>query len=163
MRPCAFADSSGPRSGGRRLTPESTKRAAARFPRLLVVWGPAVAWAAVLFLLSELRGVPLNATFATNDKLIHVAMYAVMGSALGWAWFASRRNGRAARHGVAIGLGLLYGGVDEIHQYFVPGRMPSVADWIADAVGVLLGYLVALAVLNVWAGRQARATVGRAQ
>lgn len=127
---------------------------------MLVVWGPAAAWAAVLFLLSELRGVSLNATLAPNDKLIHVAMYAVMGAALGWARVTSRQERRTVPHWLAVGFGLVYGGVDEFHQAFVPGRTPSVADWVADAVGVALGYLFALTILSFWAARRGRIAEG---
>jgi len=40
--------------------------------------------------------------------------------------------------------GALYGITDEWHQMYVPGRTPDLADWIADVVGVLLGYGVTL-------------------
>ncbi len=133
------------------------KRADSRFPRWLIVWGPAVAWAAVLFLLSELRGVPLNAALPTNDKLVHVALYTILGMTLRWAWFASRSErwpGLSIPHVVAIGVGLAYGAIDEVHQYFVPRRMPSVADWVADVVGVFVGYAVASLLLRALGRRQ---------
>ncbi|MFT5435164.1 MAG: VanZ family protein [Myxococcota bacterium] len=149
-------DSTGPRSGGRRLTPESTKRANTRLPRWLIVWGPAAGWAAVLFLLSELRGVPLNLAFATNDKLVHVALYGVLGSTLGWAVFVSRSvrwPGRSVPLVLAVAVGLLYGTLDEIHQAFVPNRMPSGVDWVANAVGVLVGCTVTAWLLTTMSNR----------
>ena len=39
-------------------------------------------------------------------------------------------------------VGLLYGAIDEWHQAFVPHRIPSMGDWLADAAGVVVGYLV---------------------
>jgi VanZ family protein len=33
----------------------------------------------------------------------------------------------------------VYGIVDEIHQYFVPGRDCSPWDWVADALGAAAG------------------------
>ena len=36
---------------------------------------------------------------------------------------------------------LAYGASDEWHQSFVPGRSVDVADWIADAIGVVVGVL----------------------
>ena len=36
-------------------------------------------------------------------------------------------------------LAAAYGITDEVHQYFVPGRMGIWQDWVADAVGALLG------------------------
>ena len=37
-------------------------------------------------------------------------------------------------------MGALYGGSDEWHQSFVPGRSPTLGDWVADVAGVVLGY-----------------------
>jgi len=143
-------------SGGRRLTPESTSRGHPRYPRWLVVWGPAAGWAVVLFLLSELQGVPLRPWVALNDKAVHLALYSVLGGLLGWATFASRRPrwpGNGIPPFVAICVGWLYGLSDELHQAFVPGRTPSVGDWLADAVGVVVGYVVARYLLTAVADR----------
>jgi VanZ family protein len=35
----------------------------------------------------------------------------------------------------------LYGASDEWHQSFVPGRYPAVSDWLADAAGIVIGYM----------------------
>ena len=39
-------------------------------------------------------------------------------------------------------IGLVYAATDEIHQSFVPGRSPDAADWVADALGVVVGSFV---------------------
>ena len=50
---------------------------------------------------------------------------------------------------------LLVGGMDELHQMFLPGRSASWADLAADAAGGLLG-AAALALLHrLWGGRPA--------
>jgi VanZ family protein len=36
----------------------------------------------------------------------------------------------------AVVLTLVYAALDEWHQSQVPGRFPSVVDWVADAIGV---------------------------
>jgi len=33
---------------------------------------------------------------------------------------------------------IIFGGTDEIHQLFVPGRFGSVSDWIADILGIVV-------------------------
>ena len=48
---------------------------------------------------------------------------------------------------VVIALSVLYGGSDEIHQSFIPGRMMSVSDFLFDTFGsittvVIMGYLL---------------------
>lgn len=106
-------------------------------------WGPAAIWAAVLFLLSEIRGVPMWVGFSSNDKLVHGVLYSVMGLLLGWGWHAS---GRRHNHLIVLLFGLIYAAVDEFHQIFVPYRIPSFADWVADLVGLVVGYSLAVIV-----------------
>ena len=43
-------------------------------------------------------------------------------------------------------ISLIYAGLDELHQYFVPGRSCSLGDFWIDSTGILLGFLVVLAV-----------------
>lgn len=102
-----------------------------------MAWGPAAVWAAVLFFLSALPEVPPAVGFQVNDKVLHLSFYGVLGSAL--AWGAHRSLARVS-HRIPIAAGILYGVTDEIHQMFVPGRTPSIADLAADAVGVVVGY-----------------------
>lgn len=40
----------------------------------------------------------------------------------------------------------LYGASDELHQHFVPGRWPTLEDWVAD----MLGVAIAVVLLLVW-------------
>lgn len=64
------------------------------------------------------------------DKLVHTAVYGLLGWLLGmglnrpvWAW------------GVAIAFGIS----DEFHQRFTPGRFFDLGDWLADSVGSAVG------------------------
>ncbi len=116
--------------------------------RHLVAWGPAVLWAAVLFALSELREIPepLRPLAALDDKLIHVLLYSTLGAALAWGRW---RGPIRPPHALLLAVGYLYGALDEWHQGFVPGRTPSVGDWVADVIGVTLGYAVVLGLLSL--------------
>ena len=107
--------------------------------RLAFAWGPAAVWAAVLFLLSSLTPSDDLARFAfpMSDKVAHLMLYSVLGGTLAWG---RHRSGWAWPHVFFILLGALYGASDEWHQSFVPGRMVSVGDWVADTLGVLVGY-----------------------
>jgi VanZ family protein len=96
----------------------------------LLPWLPAAGWAALLFYLSSLSGIS-GPAIPHVDKVAHFGVYLVLGASLA---YAVDRTGWPLW--VAVVLGLLYGASDEFHQYFVPGRTPSVADWIADALGV---------------------------
>lgn len=102
----------------------------------LAAWIPAVAWAALLFLLSSRPSLPAP-DVPHLDKAAHFAAYAVMGLLLAFATDRSRWP-----LWIAVALGAAYGAADEVHQMFVPGRSPSVLDWVADAAGTLAAVLL---------------------
>lgn len=77
-----------------------------------------------------------------SDKLIHLICFAGLGFCWCWCWWFPltgwlERPWRQLLYVTAIVAA--YGVVDEIHQYFVPGRHASALDWLADAVGGMLG------------------------
>lgn len=83
----------------------------------------------------------------------HVVAYAALGSALLLA--GPRPTARVG--GWWLGSWLLataYGGVDEWHQSWVPGRTASLGDVLSDAVGAALGVALVRAAW-AWDGRQA--------
>jgi VanZ family protein len=98
-------------------------------------WAPAVVWAAVLFLFSSRPTLPTDLGGGL-DKVAHFGAYAVLGLLLAQGALTSR-----LAWGWPVLLGLAYAASDEIHQHFVPGRSPDVADWAADALGVAAGCL----------------------
>jgi VanZ family protein len=104
--------------------------------RRLVAWLPALAWATLIFLLSSRPALPAP-DLVGLDKLAHFAVYAVLGVLLSHAGLRT-----AVPSGWLIALGVLYGASDEWHQFFVPGRTPEFADWVADACGVVAGVLL---------------------
>ncbi len=105
----------------------------------LIAWGPAAAWAGVLFFLSAIPGQPRPPfLFDGEDTVAHVGLYAVLGALL--ARGAGRRAADQPRPFVLWAVGFLFGASDEWHQAFVPGRDVSLGDLAADAVGVALGY-----------------------
>lgn len=85
-----------------------------------------------------------------GDKLGHFAAFAVLGGA--WSWALAPLPWAPARHAfTAVAVAAGWGGLDELHQAFVPGRFPSFADAAADAAGA------ACAVAGwVWARARAR-------
>lgn len=101
---------------------------------------PALLWAAAIFAASSTPHVHLpNLPLLGWDKFVHAAVFFV----LSWLVHRSLRNQTrfpaAMRHHLAatVLLVALYGGLDEIHQIFVPGRMAGLDDLAADAVGAL--------------------------
>jgi VanZ family protein len=73
-------------------------------------------------------------SFSGADKLAHAVMY----GAAAYSWRATFvTTARTATWWVLAALAAL-GAVDEVHQRWVPGRMPDVRDWLADVAGVVL-------------------------
>ena len=115
-------------------------------------WGPAVAWAAVLFTLSSMSRLPAGPD-AFSDKHAHLTAYAILSALIVWGLTdgaPARTTWRIAA--AAVVLATLYGVTDEWHQSFVPGREVSAADLKADAIGAL----VAAGALRAWAIIRAR-------
>ena len=106
--------------------------------RLAGLWGPVVAYMALIFLLSAQAKPPLPRQL--SDKQGHSIGY------MGLAVMVERAlaGGLMARTGLptaaaAWAIASAYGATDEWHQSFVPGRSADVLDWYADAAGALLG------------------------
>jgi VanZ family protein len=101
-------------------------------PRLVSLWLPVVAWAAVIFVFSSIPS--LSSGLGTWDtvlrKAAHMIEYAVLGVLL-WRALGAEFTAFLAAVGYAV--------TDEIHQTFVRGRHGSPVDVAIDAVGVLVG------------------------
>ncbi len=101
-------------------------------------WIPVAFYMAFIFFLSHTSSfgnkTPVNADF------FHPIEYAFLGILLCWAWRRVLLRGdfpSFASRVVLAGTG--YGMLDEIHQYFVPGRNSSLSDLFLDFAGVCLG------------------------
>ncbi|SHN86420.1 hypothetical protein SAMN05660350_03939 [Geodermatophilus obscurus] len=78
------------------------------------------------------------------DKLVHLLLFAALAASGRWA---------GVRAGVLAGILVVYAAVSEVVQgVSALERSASVADWVADVVGVLAGLLA-----WAWAGRRTRA------
>lgn len=71
-------------------------------------------------------------------KLAHFSIYAVVGfSVMGFMCTFNIRN--MLKVIISFGVGVTYAISDEIHQYFIPDRGPSIIDVGIDSMGVLTG------------------------
>lgn len=120
-------------------------------------WIPAVIWSLVVYTLSAQTALPNPRSFGITDKIAHFIIFTVLGLALAYGRY---RSPRRPPHWLIVAAGLLYGVLDEVHQAFVPNRHPDVADFIADASGVLVGYGVVVLVVGV-VGAVSRARAAR--
>jgi VanZ family protein len=114
--------------------------------RRIVAWLPALLWALLIFVLSSIPGHDFpSVSVPQADKMVHTLIYAVLGAL---AFRGARSSGltRAplATAAIAVGLTILYGISDELHQSFTPNRTPDWHDVAADALGGSLGALTML-------------------
>lgn len=107
----------------------------------------AVLWGLLLFTLTSWPkppSVPILSAIPNFDKVVHFGLYAVEAFFLYQAIRQSRRPGFSLARVLAItGVMALWGAVDEIHQYWIPGRSTEVADATADTAGGAMGALAA--------------------
>ena len=112
----------------------------ASWSRQLLAWSAVVSYCGLIYYLSNQPNPRLPQVIPSSDKLLHVAAYVV----LGWLWTVALREtwvgctSRAALLSALI-FTLGYGLSDEWHQSFVPGRLSSAADVVADMIGGGLG------------------------
>ena len=121
----------------------------ATFAALAVAWAGAIFWVS-----SQPSPFPfLPGELFSHDKLLHAGAYALLA---GLAAGALARLGPVRAAVAAALLAAAYGGTDEWHQSFVPGRDSDAADLAADAAGALAGAGAGLLFLR---GRGARASI----
>jgi VanZ family protein len=108
---------------------------------------------ALIFLLSAQSDLP--SVEQVSDKTAHVAAYFVFGLLCLRATHGGIGPLRTGPTLAALALALAYGALDEWHQSWVPGRSPSVLDWVADGVGIGL----ACGAMALW-GRLGRSRRG---
>ena len=104
----------------------------------VTLWGPVIAYMAMLFGFSSLSTLPSPpADFSFYD--VHVAAYAGLGAVTARATGKGLRDVSWRAVLAAVVISSLYGVSDEYHQLFVPGRTFEVLDMIADTIGSVVG------------------------
>jgi len=78
-------------------------------------------------------------------KSAHLLIFGVLGMLLGGA-VCQYPATRLQKIALPMALGILYACIDELHQYFVPGRACQIRDVCIDTVGVLIGVLFVLGI-----------------
>jgi VanZ family protein len=118
------------------------RRAASSFlGRAWVWWILVVLWMAVIFTLSSqprFSFVPLAWQSELASTVAHGMEYLILAVLL---WQAVTRTPwlRERAAVVVLGAACLYAVSDEVHQFFVPGRVTDARDLLVDALGVALG------------------------
>ncbi|GHT89287.1 antibiotic resistance protein VanZ [Spirochaetia bacterium] len=103
-----------------------------KIPALLVVTG--------IWVLSSQSILPVPKGILGFDKFQHLIAYLVLAGTFACWFFPTQWQFHRLRTFLLIVLvSSLYGVIDEVHQFYVPGRNCNVWDWMADTIGALLG------------------------
>jgi VanZ family protein len=113
--------------------------------RLAWRWGPAVAWAALIFALSAQPGLRISSDASVDGPARHLAhafVYTVLLVLVvhGLGTLGRPLTLRTAAVAAAITVG--YGITDEVHQTVVPERTGQAVDVAYDALGAALGLAI---------------------
>lgn len=104
---------------------------------------PAIAIALAIFVLSSKSSLPLPQTIKNIDKVMHfIAFFSLAISFCLWFSFETWKTKTLRTAFLVLAFVSLYGALDEFHQVFVPYRVASVSDWIADTLGASLAVLI---------------------
>jgi VanZ family protein len=115
----------------------------ANFRHGLLYGLPVMAYAGLIFLLSSLpQFLEEGSPFIGYDKLCHFIEYYFFGILI-CRWLLNKKNQSIGRYAffMTLLIGSCYGVSDEWHQSFIPGRVASIWDVLADAVGVAAAVL----------------------
>ena len=111
--------------------------------RVLAAYLPLVLWAAVVLGVGTLQ-ISTVSVPGDWDKMAHFLMYGAGGAIAAWTGRV-----RGTREGIlALLLVLLTGVADELHQSTLPARQADIVDWIADAGGAGVFYLITRRLLS---------------
>lgn len=88
--------------------------------------------------------IPIVSGIPNFDKLIHMSLYGIEGFLLYRAvrW-PERVGGSLLRVLAIVGVMAVWGVLDEVHQYWIPGRSMEGGDVAADVTGAAVGAMVA--------------------
>lgn len=106
----------------------------------VIFWFFTISYMGLIFYLSS-KSLLLPKMLSDTDKIIHAFVYFILAVLL---YFSFLKSGlRKYLLLITMIIAVSYGVSDELHQYYVPGRVASIGDVIADSFGALLGSFVA--------------------
>lgn len=127
---------------------DSNKTSQQRIKRRRVISGVlAVLFAIVIFGFSHVPGASYPAHPGFLNYIAHFCEYMVFASLI----VIGLHGGKLKPWQVfiiALLLASAYAVSDEIHQYFIPGRVSDPMDWLTDTAGAALGALVTMLIVR---------------
>ena len=92
----------------------------------------ALFWMALIFFLSSIPDLPAPSVFRAQDKIAHMLVFGILGFLFSRSFKPLEKDPGFRRVLLITLMVAVYGGLDESHQMFVPGREASLGDLAAD-------------------------------
>lgn len=108
--------------------------------KIALVYFPLTAYWLVLFIATTIPGHDLP-DVKMSDKIEHFGAYMVLAVLLCFTYSFQQKFNFLRKNPFIYTFAtiFLYGGLDELHQLFIPGRSCDIRDLIADVSGALIG------------------------
>ena len=108
--------------------------------KIWLVYIPLAIYWLILFTATSLPAYDLP-RLGLSDKLQHFGAFLILAVLLNLALLYQRKSRFLFENAIiaTIIICLLYAGLDELHQMFIPGRFAELLDWVADGSGVIFG------------------------
>jgi VanZ family protein len=112
-------------------------------------WKWVVAWAIIILIATSVPVVELARRGPPPwlDETVHFTLYAVLGWLVGVALSASGRRGYWT-FVLALASIAAFGALDELHQRWLPGRVPTASDWAFDLAGATIGLVAGMIIFG---------------
>lgn len=106
---------------------------------------PLLLWTALMFTVSTFPGKKLpEVSLWQWDKLAHCAEFIIFSILLIRYLYLGRTFTLVTAWKIGIIIGIVYAGLDELHQIPIPNRCCTWQDFVADMSGVVLGTYIAV-------------------
>lgn len=110
-------------------------------------FAPAITYYGLIFYFSS-KPSEITVEIPDLDMVLHCLEFVILGFFLSLGYFKSFGFSIKSKAFIVLFNGIILGILDEIHQYYVPGRESEVTDAIADGAGILIGVLIYLYLQN---------------
>ncbi|MDP3582535.1 MAG: VanZ family protein [Ignavibacteria bacterium] len=112
--------------------------------KVILVYVPLAVYWAIIFTATSIPVDGLPKFFDAQDKFEHFAAYFILEILLALTLHFQDKFYIFKQKPILYSLFFLslYAALDEIHQYFIPGRYADVLDWAADVIGGSIAILL---------------------